>query len=65
LGTPSGTGNVDYRRIHELVAKIKRLKGTYCQEYEKYEQKAQGLWKQVQKYEAEVEYSSKIRGIYE
>lgn len=45
MGTPNGNGNVDFTKIQDLVAKIKKLKGIYCQEYEKYDSKAQGLWK--------------------
>lgn len=56
---------MDYRKIHDLVSQIKRLKGVYCQESEKYDNNGQRLWKQVQKYEAEVEYTSKIRNIYQ
>jgi hypothetical protein len=64
LTSPSNNKVVDYRRIQELVLRIKKLKGTYCQDYEKYERTAQDIWKYVEKYEAEVEYTSKIRGIY-
>ena len=64
LSSPSNNKVVDYRRIQELVSKIKKLKGTYCMEYEKYERQAHDIWKFVEKYEAEVEYTSKIRGIY-
>lgn len=45
--------DVDYRRIQELVSSIKRLKGTYCLEYERYDVKSHDLWKQIQKYEAD------------
>lgn len=52
LGAPSGNGVVDFRKIQDLVNRIKTLKGTYCQQYDKYDKKAHSLWKVVQKFEA-------------
>lgn len=51
---PSRNNNVDYRRVQELVNSIKKLKGCYCLEYERYELKAQEAWKEMHKFEAQL-----------
>lgn len=57
--------NVDHRSIQELVTKIKKLKGNYCHEYDRYETKSQELWNKVQQYEAQLEYQLKMSSLYE
>lgn len=47
------------------MVNIKRLKGNYCLEYDKYEQKAQQIRRKIQAFEAEVEYSRKMKSMYD